>query len=112
LAPFHSGGRASSPAGIAARQIRLELHRLGMPHARTLDDLALWKLHRKIAGAPNVPRDAVAGLAADALVKHPRPAWLERMVGPYPHFFENANPADIANPKEWGGGDPKGVGGQ
>lgn len=74
-----------------------------MPHARNLDDLTIYKVCRKVGGAEGVTADDVPGLVADCLVQWPRPEWVERLVGPYPQLFENVNPGDIANPKEWGG---------
>lgn len=114
MSPFHAGGRANSPAGIAARQIRLEFRALRLHHADRLDDLTLWKLHRKIAAGVTNPelQEHIPGMCADALIRYPRPTWVETLVGPYPLFYENANPADIASIEEFGPGDPKGAGGQ
>ena len=74
-----------------------------MPHARVLEDITIYKMCRKIEMAEGVLPTQVPGLVADALVQWPRPEWVERMVGPYPQIFEDVNPADIADPKEWGG---------
>ena len=102
--PLHPRGRANSPAAIHARRVRLLLSEAGMPHAIHLEDITIYKVCRKIA-ISGVGVDQLPGLVADALVQYPRPGWLETMVGPYPWAYENLNPEDVANPKEWGAGD-------
>lgn len=44
-------------------------------------------------------------IAIDALLMHPRPEWLEKIVGPHPHpptLGELTNHLDIADLNEWG----------
>lgn len=84
-------GRTARERASTVRMIRAELT---VVHGRYVDDLSLAKMFSIVGDA---------GLVADAVRLWPRPAWVERLLGPYPASLELANPLDTADPGEWGG---------
>ena len=90
---------SSSAIRTEAAKIKRELQDRGLHHADRLTDMDLHRLYEKFSGLPVADR---VGLAADALVQWPRPAWLVDLLGVYPLELELLNPGDVASREEWG----------
>lgn len=85
----------ASPTQVrrSADLIRTELRLRGRPHAKFASPLQLHLL---------LKRTGDVGLAADALLIKPRPAWLVTLCGPFPENLEMLHPDDVALAQEWG----------
>lgn len=85
--------RNASERAADIRLVRAELRAMRRVHGRYVSDPQVAALVAEVGDA---------GVAADALVMFPRPAWVEVLCGPFPASLELASLEDVASVEEFG----------